>query len=269
MIARNRVETPRLVATDLDGTLVHSDGTITARTRSVLAELDLRGVPVVFVTARPLRWMDDLWQAVGRHGLAVVSNGAILYDVPAREVREVTGIDAEAGMVLCDAITAAVPGASFALECLAGFNREPMFPESHHVPEGSRIGPIAELWTEPAVKLLVRSEAMAPDEFRTAVIAAVGDAATPTWSGDWFVEISAPGITKAATLAKVAAELGVGSEDVVAFGDMPNDLPMLAWAGRSYAVDGAHPDVLAAVSLRAATAEEDGVAQVLEDLFDL
>jgi len=263
------VSLPRLVATDLDGTLVHSDGTITARTRAALTDLDHRGVPVVFVTARPLRWMDDLWEAVGRHGLAVVSNGAILYDVAAQEIREVTGIDAEAGRVLCDAITAAVPGVSFALECVSGFRREPLFPESRHVPEDSQIGPLAELWTEPAVKLLVRREGMDPDEFRTAVIAAVGDAATPTWSGDWFVEISAPGITKAATLAKVAAELGVEPDDVVAFGDMPNDLPMLAWAGSSYAVANADPTVLAAADHVAPANDDDGVAVVLADIFGL
>jgi len=260
---------PRLVATDLDGTLVHSDGSITARTRAVLAELDSRGIPVVFVTARPLRWMDDLWGDVGRHGLAVVSNGAILYDVAAREVREVTGIGATAGLVLCEAISAAVPGASFALECLAGFRQEPSFAVSHHVPEDSQIGQLAELWTEPAVKLLVRSDEMGPDELRSAVIAVAGDAATPTWSGDWFVEISAAGITKAATLAKVADELGVVPEDVVVFGDMPNDLPMLAWAGTSYAVANAHPSVLDAADHRAPSNDDDGVAVVLGTIFGL
>ncbi len=79
---------PRLVATDLDGTLVRSDGTVSELTRRVLAELDERDVPVVIVTARPLRWMDDLWPMVGRHGFAIVSNGAIWYDVAAGRVRD-------------------------------------------------------------------------------------------------------------------------------------------------------------------------------------
>ena len=68
---------PRLVATDLDGTLLHSDGTVTARTRAVLAELDDLGVPVVFTTGRPVRWMEDLWEAVGGHGLAI---GGVVVD---------------------------------------------------------------------------------------------------------------------------------------------------------------------------------------------
>ena len=92
--------TPGLVATDLDGTLVRSDGTVSSATQELLATLDRRGVPVVFVTARPLRWMDDLWPMVGRHGMAIVSNGAILYDVAAGRARDVAGIDAAAGAAL-------------------------------------------------------------------------------------------------------------------------------------------------------------------------
>ena len=77
---------PRLVATDLDGTLVHSDGSVSPRTREVLAALDARGVPVVFVTGRPLRWTEEVFEHVGGHGLAVVSNGALVWDVPRDEV---------------------------------------------------------------------------------------------------------------------------------------------------------------------------------------
>src|SRR3954470_7622164 len=73
-----------LVATDLDGTLLHSDGTVTARTREVLDAVDRRGVTVVFVTGRPVRWMEPLWHHVGDHGLAICSNGGIVYDVPGR-----------------------------------------------------------------------------------------------------------------------------------------------------------------------------------------
>ncbi len=80
--------TPRLVATDLDGTLLHSDGTVTARTRAVLDELDGLGVPVVFTTGRPIRWMEELWADVGGHGLAICSNGGIVYDVAERRVRD-------------------------------------------------------------------------------------------------------------------------------------------------------------------------------------
>ena len=260
---------PRLVATDLDGTLLRSDGTVSPYTAEVLEKLDRHGVTVVIVTARPLRWMQDLWQYVGSHGLAIVSNGAIVYDVGARRVRQLTGIDVDEGLALVEAITAAVPEASFAIECESGIRLDPRFHERHEVPEGSPVGDLGALWDEPAVKLMVRCEGMDPDGLRKSVVEAVGDLAVPTWSGEHLVEISAPGVTKASTLARICADLGVDARDVVAFGDMPNDLPMLAWAGTSYAMANADPSVIAAADHVAPTNDDDGVATVLVGLFDL
>jgi hydroxymethylpyrimidine pyrophosphatase-like HAD family hydrolase len=91
-----------------------------------------------------------------------------------------------------------------------------------------------------------------------------------TWSSATaLLEISAPGVTKASTLELLCADLGVGPAEVVAFGDMPNDLPMLAWAGTSYAMANAHPTVLEAASCTAPANDEDGVARVLAGLLDL
>ena len=84
----------KLVATDLDGTLLHTDGTVTARTRAALTAVEDLGVTVVFVTGRPIRWMEDLWEHVGGHGLAVCSNGGIVYDVHARAVSKARTIPA-------------------------------------------------------------------------------------------------------------------------------------------------------------------------------
>jgi HAD superfamily hydrolase (TIGR01484 family) len=258
-----------LVATDLDGTLLRTDGTVSPYTAEVLDKLDRAGVTVVIVTARPLRWMEDLWQYVGSHGLAIVSNGAIVYDVGAGRVRELTGIAAEEGLALVEAITAAVPEASFAIECESGIRLDPRFREPSEVPEGSPVGELAGLWREPAAKLMVRCEGMDPDELRERVIKAVGDAAVPTWSGDSLVEISAAGITKASTLARICADLGVAARDVVAFGDMPNDLPMLSWAGTSYAMANADPAVIDAADHVAPANDDDGVARVLVGFFGL
>ena len=131
-----------LIATDLDGTLVPYDApTVSERTAAALREADRAGIPVVFVTARPLRWMDGLWPHVGRHGMAIVSNGAIVYDVHARRVRRQRGIEPEAGLALVHAITAAVPGATFAIECVDGIRADPDYDEPYHVPEGSPVGP--------------------------------------------------------------------------------------------------------------------------------
>jgi hydroxymethylpyrimidine pyrophosphatase-like HAD family hydrolase len=263
------VSLPRLVASDLDGTLLRTDGTVSDRTADVLrAVLDL-DVAVAFVTARPRRWMDHLWAYVGSRGLAVVSNGALLLDVATGEALEVRGLERGPGLVLADAIRARVPGCSFAVEMLSGIALEPAYREPGHAPPGSPTGDLAEVWVEPALKLLVRHESMAPQDFRDGVIEAVGDAATATWTMDGLMEISAEGVTKGAGLARLAELVGIGAGAVVAFGDMPNDLPMLAWAGTSYAVANAHPSVLAAADHVAPANDEDGVATVLAGVFGL
>ncbi len=97
----------------------------------------------------------------------------------------------------------------------------------------------------------------------------LGDLVSVTHSNprDCLLEISAPGVTKASTLALLAGRLGIGPAQVLAFGDQPNDLPMLAWAGAAYAMGGSHPEVLAAVARRTGSVDEDGVAVVLEQLL--
>jgi hydroxymethylpyrimidine pyrophosphatase-like HAD family hydrolase len=264
------VSRPRLVATDLDGTLLDGDGRLTAYTTQVLGRVQDLGVRVVIVTARPLRWMDELWRQVGGgRGLGIVSNGAITYDIHRREPLAVHGIAAAAGLPLVEAIRAAAPGAAFALECLGGFRHEPAYVEWHPSPPDVRIGDLESLWDEPAVKVLAQHLTLDPAEFRARVVEAVGERATPTWTVDRLMEISARGVTKGGALAELCGRLEIGPADVVAFGDMPNDLPMLHWAGTSYAVANAHPDVIAAASHRAPANHEDGVAVVLSGIFGL
>lgn len=261
---------PRLVATDLDGTLLDPQGRVTDRTRAVLDELDALGVPVVFTTGRPVRWMEELWDAVGGHGLAICSNGAVVYDVARREVREHLPVAREVGLGLADAVREAVPGTTFALEHTGGWSSETDFPGHPDDVAGRTQGPWADIYRDDVVKVLAVHPDLDPEDFWARVEAAVGDRVVTTWSSSFaLVEISAPGVTKASTLATLAAEMGVGAADVVAFGDMPNDLPMLEWAGTSYAMAQAHPSVLDLADHRAPSNDADGVAVVLADLFDL
>jgi Cof subfamily protein (haloacid dehalogenase superfamily) len=259
-----------LIATDLDGTLVPNDGTtLPAYTAEVLRRADEAGVPIVFVTARPLRWMDSFWPHVGRHGMAIVSNGAVTYDAGAGEVVHLAGIDPEPGLAIVAAVTTAVPGASFALECLDGMRLDPAFVEPYPVPVGTPRGPLDQVWDVPAVKVLVRydDEALSPTDFHDAVAAAVDDSATVTWSVAGVAEISAAGVTKASALARLCERLGVAPADVVAFGDMPNDIAMLSWAGTSYAMADAHPSLVEVADHVAPACSEEGVAQVVAGLL--
>lgn len=262
--------TPRLVATDLDGTLLHSDGTVTDRTREVLDAIDEQGVQVVFVTGRPIRWMEPLWHHVGDHGIAICSNGGIVYDVPGRSVVQARTIPREVGLKVASVVREAIPGTMFGLEQTGGFSKEPVFlprPEDADR-DDFRIGPLEEVFDDTVVKMLAFHEELPPEEYWAAVEELVGEFVTTTWSATGaLVEMSGAGVTKASTLELICAELGVAAEDVVAFGDMPNDVAMLRWAGTSYAMANGHPSARAAAQHLAPRHDEDGVATVLEELF--
>ena len=138
----------------------------------------------------------------------------------------------------------------------------------HDIPEDSPVGAVG--GSAPALpgKLFARAPDMVDEEFLAEVSRVVGSRAIVSFSGvGGLAEINAAGVTKAAVLADWCAERAIGAEDVWAFGDMPNDLPMLAWAGTSYAMSNAHPDVIATATHRARSNDEDGVAEVLEQLI--
>lgn len=260
----------RLVATDLDGTLLHTDGTVTERTRRALTAVEERGVVVVFVTGRPIRWMVDLWEHVGGHGLAICSNGGIVYDVHAHAVVKARTIPRRTVLEVADLLRDGVPGTTFAVERTSGFGKEPDFMPRVEPPADLDVGPLPDVVDDTVVKVLARHEDKDPEPFWTDVERLVGDRVTTTWSSTGaLVEMSAPGVTKASTLELLCAERGLAAEQVVAFGDMPNDLPMLEWAGTSYAMANAHPSVRALADHVAPSNEDDGVSVVLEELFGL
>ena len=206
-------------------------------------------MPVVFVTGRPARWMAEVAERTGHTGLAICANGAVLYDLHTEQVVENDPIPVEVGLEVARLLRAAVPDIAFAVETLDGFAHEPTYLarwDAGHAAGRSR------RWrrstTGPALKLLARHEAMDPDALLAAAREVVGDLVALTHSSSSaLLEISAAGVSKASGLARFAAGRGIDAADVVAFGDMPNDLPMLAWAGQAYAVAGGHPEVLAAV----------------------
>jgi hydroxymethylpyrimidine pyrophosphatase-like HAD family hydrolase len=260
----------RMVASDLDGTIVRPDGTISPRTVAALAACERAGVHVVFVTGRPPRWMAPVAEATGRRGLAVCANGAVVYDVAAERVVETRGIPAADVHRIARAVRSAVPGGAFALETVHGFRREPAYRPRWSGSAGP-VAPLDELLADAPVilKMLYRLDGGAPDDMLAAARDALDGLAEPVHSDatDSLLEIAALGVSKASTLAVLAEQRGLGPEDVVAFGDMPNDVPMLLWAGTGYAMAGGHPEAVAAAGRTAPACEEDGVAQILEQLL--
>jgi hydroxymethylpyrimidine pyrophosphatase-like HAD family hydrolase len=234
----------------------------------VLASVDALGVPVVFVTARPLRWMGDIWPYVGRHSVGIVSNGAILYDPGAGRVVDIVGIEPSVGQALLADLAQALPDAGLGLEYASGLHRTITY-VSDELPDPSTISDLRGPWLEPVAKMLVKDYTIPSEDLRARTAEVIGDRATPTWSVPGLVEISARGVTKAWRLRELCRELGIDASDVVAFGDMPNDLEMLRWAGTSYAMANGHPSVVAAATHRAPPHDQDGVARVLSELYGL
>jgi Cof subfamily protein (haloacid dehalogenase superfamily) len=259
---------PRLVASDLDGTLVRSDGTVAPRTVEVLARVEEAGVPFVMVTGRPPRWMAEVSRQTGHRGLAVCANGAIVYDLHTEQIVESSLLDEQAAAEVAAALRAAMPDITFAVERAdLGFGHEDAYVPSWEQPDHRPL-PVEQLVSGGVVKLLARHRGVGSDALLAAAREAVGDRATLTHSSnDGLLEVSAAGTTKATGLAALARRHGVTAEQVVAFGDMPNDLPMLAWAGHGVAVANAHDEVLAAADEVTGSNDEDGVAQVLERWF--
>lgn len=260
---------PRLVATDLDGTIVTRDEKITDRTRAALALVEDAGAVLVLVTGRPPRWIHQIAEQAGHRGLAVCANGALLYNLHDESVLESHPLTPDAIRSVCLAVRQSVPDVAFAVEYGREFVHEPTYRTRWDTGlPWVRVGSLEQICSTPAAKLLIHHSAIGPDELLAQVLDVADGLAEFTHSSrHGLIEVSALGVSKASGLAYVAEMHGIDPADVLAFGDMPNDLPMLAWAGTAYAVANAHPAVLASVPLIAPSIEEDGVAVVLERLY--
>ncbi|WP_371095689.1 Cof-type HAD-IIB family hydrolase [Streptomyces sanglieri] len=267
--------TVRLIATDLDGTLLRDDKTVSDRTVAALAAAEVAGIEVFFVTGRPARWMDVVSDHVHGHGLAICANGAAVADLHAGgELIEVRPLERAIALDVVRSLRAAAPGTTFAVELATGIHYEPDYPPFHLDP-GATVAVAEKLLHEespgtgvPVLKLLAHHAELAPDDFLALARTTAGDRASFTRSSPTaLLEISGPGVSKASTLELCCAERGISPAEVVAFGDMPNDVEMLSWAGTSYAMGNAHPAALAAASGRTTTNGEDGVAVVIERII--
>jgi hydroxymethylpyrimidine pyrophosphatase-like HAD family hydrolase len=258
----------KLVASDLDGTLLRPDETVSARTRDAIAAARRSGLTVVLVTGRPPRSLAPIAADIGLGGIAICANGAVIWDLDTATVLDTSTLAAEAAAGLVRGLRRAIPGALFAVELERGFGREAGWADGALLPAppDALEGDALELVTGPVVKLLLRHPTMPHAELARRARETVGEEAVVTWAGTRIVEISAAGVTKAWALQRLCDRLGVRREEVVAVGDMENDLAMLAWAGHAVAVANAQQNVLDAADEVTASNLDDGVARVLERL---
>jgi len=259
---------PALAAIDFDGTLLRTDGTISDRTVATIRRISDAGIRVMVVTGRPPRWLGPIADLLGNRGTAIAANGALVVDLETSEIVHSTHLDIATARTVIERLRAVFPTASFGVERPDGFAHERDYPRgirrSERMPQVAYADTLDDLLVAPPVKILARVSDVDIDTAAARAVDVLDGWASVYFSGADLLEVAAADVSKAATLARVAAEWGIDADAVMAFGDMPNDIPMLEWAGHAVAVANAHPTVHAVADTVTASNDDDGVAQVLE-----
>ena len=264
---------PALVASDVDGTLLDDDETITGRTRDAVRAAVAGGVEFVLATGRPPRWIAPVVDALGFAPMAVCSNGAVIYDPAEDRIITARTLSVDVLAELAEIATRAIPGAGLAVERVgrsAHDTATPQFvssPGYEHAwlnPDNTEVSQ-EDLLSAPAIKLLIRKAGAQSSDMVAELTKHIGIEGDLTYStNNGLVEVVPLGISKATGVDEVARPLGIGAAEIVAFGDMPNDVPMLAWVGHGVAMGNAHPEAVAVANEVTAANTDDGLARVLE-----
>ena len=268
------------IATDLDGTLLRSDQRISPRTRDAIARAEDMGLMVVIATGRPPRWIAPVVEQLGERGLVVCANGATVYDPAQHRIVHRNDISPEVALSIVDDVEKEFPEAILGVE--QGFDfgvDEAMRDSGSRFQDGSGfkfqdlipdvvVAPIRSFLDESVTKLIVRMPHPAPEGTAARVQEVIGPRALVTHStNESFLEVSSPTAHKATTVELLLVEHGVAAGEVVAFGDMPNDLELIRWAGLGVAMANAHPRLIDAADLVTTSNDDDGVARVVEDVI--
>jgi hydroxymethylpyrimidine pyrophosphatase-like HAD family hydrolase len=258
----------RLVALDIDGTIVHGRRPPSPAVLDAIALAGTRA-EVMLCTGRTVVGVAGALDAIGlRDGVTLTSNGAVEMETATRRVLAMERLAPEAVTAALDAMRELFPGAVFACEHVGVGQRV-----SAPFPDGVLAGTVTEvgragLLDEPTPKLVMYWPGHDPDETaaRAARLHVPGTEPTLDHELPWVTLVPA-GVSKASGLARVAARLGVDRSEVLAVGDGDNDRAMLRWAGRGIAMGQAPPQVHADADESTGTVAEDGLARALERAF--
>ena len=258
------------MVSDLDGTLLRSDETLSPSTMRLLDNLRHLGVPLLVATARTPRAVRKV-QGHEHLGRVVCANGAIVWDAGRDEVVRERCFDPPALSAALIRLRAILPDAGIALlSARAMFLDEAHLALRHKKAAGAEVFSNVEgvLSSHPIAMVAVRHPRLGADGIVALASEAFADAGVASFAGVDVVDISPGGVTKAVAVRHEMADLGCPPEAAVVFGDMPNDLPLFAWSGWACAVANAHPSVLEAADEIVPSNDEDGVARTVERLVD-
>ncbi|MFQ6851001.1 HAD family hydrolase [Streptomyces sp. 35M1] len=260
----------KLVATDLDGTLLRGDDTVSQRTREALAAATAAGAAHIIVTGRAVPWTRHILDDLGYEGLAVCGQGAQVYHAGEHKLLTSLTLDRQLAGLALSKIEAEV-GPLHLAASRDGLEGEVLVGPGYRVQEGPLpylfVDDATEMWTAPLNKVYIQHPELDDDALASAARAAVGSLVDVVMAGAGVVEILPLGLSKATGLSLAARRLGVKAADTIAFGDMPNDIPMFGWAQHGVAMANAHDDLKAVAHEITASNEDDGIAVVLEELL--
>ncbi|MEV8586934.1 HAD family hydrolase [Streptomyces sp. NPDC051180] len=260
----------RLVATDLDGTLLRSDESVSARTRDALAAVTAAGAAHIVVTGRAVPWTRHILDDLGYEGIAVCGQGAQVYHASEHRLLTSLTLDRQLAGLALSKIEAEVGPLALAAS-RDGLDGEVLMGPGYKAQEGPlpyvAYDDPAELWSAPLTKLYIQHPKLTDDELTRAARETVGGLVDVVMAGPGIVEILPLGLSKATGLSLAARRLGVKAAETIAFGDMPNDIPMFGWAAHGVAMGNAHAELRAVADEVTASNEEDGIAVVLERLL--
>ncbi len=260
----------------MDGTLLDASGMrVSPRNAAALQRAQAAGARVVIATGRPVWWLGPV-REIGFTGTAVCMNGAVVYDIGSDEIRSARPMEPDIMKKFVDGLADQVGDFGLAVERLGTSIRECWAEPAYEHPWGLgefQMCERAELLAAPAAKMLIRTAGRNRGRLDSGQLAAAARAAQVpevgiTYSSDeGLLEVAAAGVSKGAALEELARQWAIDPVDVIAFGDMPNDLEMLNWAGRPVAMSNGHPEVQAVAVEVAPHHDDDGVAHVLERWF--
>ena len=256
--------TPRVIAVDLDGTLVPQSDGVPDGVPEAIERVQAEGAVVVAATGRSLSTTGYVARAAGMHEYAVVSNGAMLVTIDPEAVVEAMTFDATD---LLAELTALLPDATFAVERTDGV----FLSTRHFVDRGVALDirevPYEALIEHPVVRVIVRSddhveEGLGPVVEHLHVHSIAFGVTDVAW-----LDLGIKGVTKATGLQALCARLGIDASEVLAIGDSMNDIEMLQWAGTSVAMPHARPDIRALADHVTVGGPGEGVVAVLDRLY--
>ncbi len=263
-----------LLGIDIDGTMLGTDGVLSDRTRRALHAARDAGLHVVPTTGRPLVVSTDVIEALGIDDVWIFANGAITRHLGRSETLRAHWIDPEVAKGFVRDLRSAMASVRFAIEFEVDVAYEPGFEQVvPSVPPGDPTTDVLEAIDRgPVQKVLVFDAARtrspeALDELYAASTRLLDDRGVVSYSGLSFIEIGAEAVTKATALDHLSQLLGLDRSRVATFGDNHNDVPMLEWAGHSFAMANATDDAKAAANEVVGHTNDDGLAQVIEAII--